>query len=182
MASGEKHYSDPALKDRILPLDPGPPYLYGASEDLARAYIETANAAKQTRKASRRVRVEGYSLTVGIRKLEDAEKYGRPYLGMVDYQIVTRVDVLAAERLGLETRRSELDLWVAKQEAGIDCLFWPWRDYLPPFPAADWHFAHDGTIAPGDAWAEHIQTKGRFRLYFSTVGPHYEQILGGSRR
>ena len=160
----------------------GPPFLHGASVDLAAAYVKAAHEAKVSGRAARSVRVDGYSLTVGVRRLEDEEKHSARYLwGAADFQIVTRVDVLGAARTGLEADPQKIDLWVARQEAGLDCLFWDWNGFKAPFPADLWSLSLDETMNPESSWASHIVEKGRFRLSVWTVGPPFDALLGRKR-
>jgi hypothetical protein len=144
--------------------------------EIEEAYLAIGRGALVDGSAARSLTVDGYSVTVGLRRVP--EPYAAPYYGMAQFQGVTRIDRLGAERLGLDVRPEVLDLWISKQEDGIEVLFRPDGSRPPVFDPKRWAYAMDLSLAPGDPWAEHIADRGRYRSSAWIIGP-FEALLGG---
>jgi hypothetical protein len=144
--------------------------------EIEEAYLAIGRSALVDGSAARSLTIEGYSVTVGLRRVPDPS--GPPYYGMATFQGVTRIDRLGAERLGLDVRPEVLDLWIARQEDGIDALFREDGTRPPVFDPKRYAYALDRTLSPGDPWSEHIADRGRYRSSAWIIGP-FEALLGG---
>lgn len=147
------------------------PLINHADPALAEAYIQAGHDARgPSEKGFRTVRVEGYEFTVGVRRIPDDDRFTERYTwGVAVYQVLTRVDAMAAERLGLLTGR-ELDRFILKHEDAANALFKPWGGLKPPFHEKHWRVGFDdGAGDPNDPWAAHVITKGRHRISLTLI-------------
>lgn len=138
-----------------------------AAPEMAKAFVTAATKARDSKDGvgSVSLHVEKHGFTVAIKRIDEDTSHDR-YLGRGLFNVMTRADLMAAERLGLETGR-DLDRLITRQESAMGALFVPWQDLSAPF--AGLALSTDQTFGEQDGWAPHMITKGRFRMSLWTV-------------
>ncbi|GAF91947.1 unnamed protein product, partial [marine sediment metagenome] len=128
-----------------------------ADHAAARAFVQVATTAAANGSGSADLEVEAYKFTIAVKRVDEDVSHVR-YLGRALWNVMIRVDAMAAERLGLRTGK-DLDRLITKHEAGMGAMIVPWGALRAPF--AGLSLCTDQTFGEQDGWAPHMITKGR---------------------
>lgn len=134
-----------------------------AAPDIAEAYVDVGFRALEKKRAFKSVVVDGYPMTVAVREIPEDDRITAKFCGVSRWQILTRVDIAKAERLGLGT--DNLDTLLAKQEYGANALLHNWNGLKAPFAGMFWWLS----LRPDLIGGPRFVTKDNFRISLMTL-------------